>query len=73
MSFPLLHSHALVRKLLQLNPKVGPAVHLIYVLGQTTESRHDTDRELPFRQVSTPARTGDLLLTLERRKATLHG
>ncbi|KAK4705387.1 Xaa-Pro dipeptidase, partial [Phenoliferia sp. Uapishka_3] len=52
MSFPLCHSHALIRKLLAQNPKTGPAVHLIYLLGETTQSRHDTDRELPFRQES---------------------
>ncbi|KAL8290036.1 hypothetical protein RQP46_002975 [Phenoliferia psychrophenolica] len=51
-SFPLLHSHALVQRLLALNPKAGHAVHLIYLLGEQTQSRHDTDRELPFRQES---------------------
>lgn len=51
MSFPLLHSHALLRRLLAKNAKTGPAVHYLYLLGETTQVRHDTDRELPFRQV----------------------
>lgn len=51
-AFPLNHAHALVRRLLALSPSSGPAHHYLYVVGETVQSRHDTDRELPFRQES---------------------
>jgi Xaa-Pro dipeptidase len=52
-SFPLNHAHLLLRRLLALNPAAaGPAHHYIYLAGETVQSRHDTDRELPFRQES---------------------
>lgn len=52
VAFPLLHSHLLLRRLIAQNPATGPAHHFIYLLGETTQVRHDTDRELPFRQES---------------------
>lgn len=52
-SFPLNHAHLLLRRLLALNPAAaGPAHHYIYLAGETVQARHDTDRELPFRQES---------------------
>jgi hypothetical protein len=50
--FPLIHAHLLVKRLLKLNPSSCPAFHYIYVLGEKTQCRNDTDRELPFRQES---------------------
>ncbi|SGY79591.1 BQ5605_C008g05172 [Microbotryum silenes-dioicae] len=53
-AFPLNHAHLLLRRLLKLNPQASsvPALHYIYLAGETVQSRHDTDRELPFRQES---------------------
>ncbi|KAK4055755.1 hypothetical protein OIV83_000302 [Microbotryomycetes sp. JL201] len=51
--FPLNHAHELVRRLIALNPRAtGPALHYVCMLGETVQCRHDTDRELPFRQES---------------------
>lgn len=36
-AFPLLHTHLLLKKLLALNPKTGPARHYIYVVGESTQ------------------------------------
>ncbi|KAI5474676.1 Xaa-Pro dipeptidase [Pseudohyphozyma bogoriensis] len=49
---PLLHSHLLLKRLLAQNPSIGPSHHLIYLVGEKTQVRYDTDRELPFRQES---------------------
>ncbi|KAG0662391.1 hypothetical protein C6P46_003337 [Rhodotorula mucilaginosa] len=53
-AYPLVHSHLLVKRLLSLNkPKsLAPALHYVYMVGETVQCRHDTDRELPFRQES---------------------
>ncbi|BGP07054.1 hypothetical protein JCM10049v2_002884 [Rhodotorula toruloides] len=52
MEYPLAHSHLLLKRLLALNkPKsLAPAFHYVYMLGEVSQCRHDTDRELPFRQ-----------------------
>ncbi|KAK4056531.1 hypothetical protein OIO90_002378 [Microbotryomycetes sp. JL221] len=54
VGFPMCHAHELVRRLLALPnaQRLGPSLHYIYVLGEQVQSRHDTDRELPFRQES---------------------
>ncbi|KAM0746548.1 hypothetical protein T439DRAFT_340955 [Meredithblackwellia eburnea MCA 4105] len=52
MAFPLAHSYNVLRRLLLANPKAGPAVHFLVLEGEKTQVRHDTDRELPFRQES---------------------
>lgn len=51
--FPALqHARNLVARMLSQNPSIGPSYHHIILHGELTLSRHDTDRELPFRQES---------------------
>lgn len=47
---PLNHAHLLLRRLIARLPE--PAHHYVYLNGEVVQSRHDTDRELPFRQES---------------------
>lgn len=67
-AFPLNHAHMLLRRLISLNPKTGPAHHYLYVVGESVQSRHDTDRESLFRQESNFAwLTGASFRCLEAR------
>lgn len=46
------HAANVVRELFRALPSRSTRKHLVYLVGEITRERHDTDRELPFHQES---------------------